>query len=121
MDSIYGLFEWIWMWIKQLYNREVGHLTMDRKSKRLQRERRPLLKQLRVLLLFNRFTEWIDVTKTWRMHLHHESIKEGEEMKKTSSKKRIAPFVKFYGIDVNDFEPSDINQFEVITYFTSFF
>jgi hypothetical protein len=43
----------------------------------LEREKIPLLKKLKLLFLFNYFTEWIDATHAMRLYIHDQSIKEG--------------------------------------------
>lgn len=42
-----------------------------------EREQQPLLKKLRLLLLFNPLTEWIDSTHLMRLYIHNKSIKAG--------------------------------------------
>jgi hypothetical protein len=42
----------------------------------LEREKIPLLKKLKLLLLFNYFTEWIDTTHAMRLYIHDQSINE---------------------------------------------
>ena len=56
--------------VKLLQNREVGWLTIDRRTGALKREQQPLLKKIKLLLLFNPLTEWIDRTHLFRLHTH---------------------------------------------------
>lgn len=43
----------------------------------MMREQIPLLKKLKLLLLFNPLTEWIDTTHMMRLFIHRKSIQEG--------------------------------------------
>jgi len=99
-------------WSKLIQNREVGWLTMDRKTGNMIREQQPLFQKLRLLLLFNPFIEWLDRTWIFRYYLHENSIKEGKRETNPRSKSKIQPFVEFYGIDMTQFQPSDINAYE---------
>lgn len=56
--------------VKLLQNREVGWLTIDRRTGALKREQQPLFKKMKLLLLFNPLTEWIDRTHLFRLHTH---------------------------------------------------
>jgi hypothetical protein len=58
-------------------NREVGWLTLDRRTGELKREQQPLLKKLKLILLFNPLTEWIDQTHLMRLWLHEKTVKSG--------------------------------------------
>lgn len=40
-------------------------------------EQQPLLKKLRLLLLFNPIMEWLDTTQAMRVHMHKKSETEG--------------------------------------------
>ncbi|KAK3368394.1 phosphatidylserine decarboxylase-domain-containing protein [Podospora didyma] len=76
-----------------------------------EREKEPLLKRLKLILLFNPLTEWIDTTHLMRLHLHDSTLDEGKKEGTPESKRRIAKFVRDYEINMDDFEPSDINKF----------
>ncbi|EPQ55345.1 phosphatidylserine decarboxylase [Gloeophyllum trabeum ATCC 11539] len=113
-----GLFDYIHSWVdwglacsKMVQNREIGWVTKNRKTGAIMREKQPLAKKIRLLLLFNPLTEWIDGTKALRYWLHHESLEEGDEMRKPETKKNIRPFVEFFEIDMSQFEPSDIDAY----------
>lgn len=45
---------------------------------KLEREQIPLLKKIKLILLFNPLTEWIDTTHLMRMYMHDQSINEGQ-------------------------------------------
>lgn len=62
---------------KALRNREVGWVTVDRKTGEFKREKQPLLKKLKLLLLFNSVTEWIDRTHLLRLWTHEKNIYAG--------------------------------------------
>lgn len=60
-----------------LRNREVGWVTVDRKTGEFKREKQPLLKKLKLLLLFSPVTEWIDRTQLLRLWTHEKNIYAG--------------------------------------------
>ena len=74
MDTILGylhqFLDGALSFVKLLQNREVGWLTIDRRTGALKREQQPLLKKIKLLLLFNPLTEWIDRTHLFRLHTH---------------------------------------------------
>jgi phosphatidylserine decarboxylase len=43
----------------------------------LEREQQPLLKKLKLLVLFNPVLEWIDATHAMRLYIHDKSEKSG--------------------------------------------
>lgn len=79
----------------KVQNREVGWKTIDRKASRKligkkgrketntsqtgreMREQQPLLKKIKIFILFNPLTEWIDTTHMMRLHLHHKNVQSG--------------------------------------------
>ncbi|KAK6829405.1 phosphatidylserine decarboxylase [Apiospora arundinis] len=105
-------------WCHLSANGEYGWKTLDRKTGKLMREQQPLSKKLKLILLFNPVTEWIDTTHVMRMWIHEKSLREGEEEGTPVSKERIKTFVDTYGINMCDFEPSDISKY---TTFEDFF
>lgn len=64
-------------WLKLVQKRQVGWQTVNRKTGQYVREKQPLLKKLKLVLLFNPLTEWIDNTHLLRLWVHEKSIKEG--------------------------------------------
>ncbi|KAI1413909.1 putative phosphatidylserine decarboxylase [Hypoxylon sp. FL1857] len=93
-------------------NGEYGWKSLDRKTGRLMREQQPLTKKLKLILLFNPLTEWIDTTHLMRLWIHNKSVRKGEEEGTPASHNQIKTFVKTYGINMNDFEPSDIEKYK---------
>jgi phosphatidylserine decarboxylase len=63
--------------VKLVQNREVGWMTVDRKTGKYKREQQPLLKKLELLFLFNPLTEWIDQTHLLRLWIHDKTIEAG--------------------------------------------
>jgi len=77
----------------QVQNREFGWLSLDRKvhgenqpindntnsqqSGKLMREQQPILKKVKLLLLFNPVMDWIDTTHAMRLWTHRRSFKVG--------------------------------------------
>ncbi|KAI0451522.1 phosphatidylserine decarboxylase-domain-containing protein [Xylaria acuta] len=70
-------------------------------------EQQPLKKKLKLLLLFNPITEWIDRTHAMRLYIHRESLKAGQEESEYSSKAQTRGFVDAYGINMKDFDAYD--------------
>ncbi|SPQ21484.1 5ca93f65-ccab-4271-9d54-0b9d5afaf9a6 [Thermothielavioides terrestris] len=95
-----------------------GWMTFVRKTGKFEREQQPLLKKLRIILLFNPLTEWIDTTHAMRLYLHESALKQGKKEGQPESKKRIKQFIATYHINMDDFEPSDPDKY---TNFEDFF
>ncbi|KAH6959750.1 phosphatidylserine decarboxylase [Ilyonectria sp. MPI-CAGE-AT-0026] len=98
-------------WIHLAENREYGWKTVDRTTGRLTREQQPLLKKLKLLLLFNPVTEWLDTTHLMRRYIHNKSVREGRTEVTLASRNKIQRFVETYNISMDDFTPSDISQY----------
>ncbi|KAI5791470.1 phosphatidylserine decarboxylase [Pyronema domesticum] len=96
---------------KMAKNREIGWMTIDRKTGEYKREQQPIYKKLKLLILFNPLFEWIDRTRWFRHKLHEKAYMAGHDTSEPSSAAKIRSFVDFYHIDMNDFEPSDISQY----------
>lgn len=47
------------------------------KTGEIEHELQPLSKKLKLLLLFNPLTEWVDTTHTMRLHAYRESVAAG--------------------------------------------
>ncbi|KAF1983303.1 phosphatidylserine decarboxylase [Aulographum hederae CBS 113979] len=106
-DTIHGILDYLFTFVRLAQNREVGWLSLDRKSGKIMREQEPILKKIKLLLLFNPVTEWIDTTHAMRLHIHRKSTSAGKQEAGRSSKMQIKPFIDFYHINMKDFEPSD--------------
>lgn len=76
------------------------------------REQQSLKKKLKLILLFNPLTEWIDTTHFMRLYMHNSALHAGEHERSKQSRKQIAGFVNAYSINMEDFSPSDINAYE---------
>ncbi|KIP10759.1 hypothetical protein PHLGIDRAFT_28259 [Phlebiopsis gigantea 11061_1 CR5-6] len=96
---------------KLIQNREVGWLTKNRKTGEFVRERQPLAKKLRMAVLFNPFIEWVDRTSLFRFWIHEKTDHSQKKESDPRSKEQIKSFVEFYQIDMDEFEPSDINAY----------
>ncbi|KZT61988.1 putative phosphatidylserine decarboxylase [Calocera cornea HHB12733] len=99
-------------------NRQVGWLTVNRKTGEFIREQQPLAEKFRLLLLFNPLLEWIDRTNMFRWWLHRQNDMAYKKEAKPESKKQIRPFIEAYKINMADFEPSDPDAY---TTFYDFF
>ncbi|OKL58327.1 hypothetical protein UA08_06397 [Talaromyces atroroseus] len=118
-----------------IQNREVGWKTIQRRTGREMREQQPLWKKLKLFALFNPLTEWLDTTHAMRLHLHAENVHSGqtmhsckrllavltevtgEEEGSSLSKGKIRAFVDFFHINMDDFEPSNIEDYHTFKEF----
>ncbi|KAK5441457.1 hypothetical protein LTS15_011223 [Exophiala xenobiotica] len=110
-DYIHQVLDYCLSTVKLVQNRQIGWRTVNRKNGQPGREQQPIYKKLKLLILFSRFVEWVDTTKAMRLWIHEKSIKEGKEEATSTSASRIKPFVDFYNINMDDFEPSDISKY----------
>ncbi|KAK7428284.1 hypothetical protein QQZ08_005181 [Neonectria magnoliae] len=108
-DFFHAVLNRLLSWIHLAENQEYGWETVDRMTGRLGREQEPLLKKLKLLLLFNPLTEWLDTTHLMRLYIHNNSVRGTEGS--PASWNKIKRFVETYNIDMNDFTPSDISQY----------
>ncbi|KAL4867074.1 hypothetical protein BDV12DRAFT_171918 [Aspergillus spectabilis] len=108
---LHAAVDYLLSWGKLIQNREVGWLTIHRKTGEYVREQQPLWKKLKLILLFNPLTTWLDTTHAMRLYMHNSAVKEGKREANPASAKRIRDFVDFFHINMNDFEPSDINSY----------
>jgi len=97
--------------IKLVQNREVGWRTVDRKTGRYEREQQPIYKKLKLLLLFNPLTDWLDRTHLMRLWVYDKTIRAGKKEATGTSAYKIRSFVDFYHINMDDFYPSDISAY----------
>jgi phosphatidylserine decarboxylase len=92
-------------------NREIGWVTVNRKTGEYIREQQPITKKLKLIFLFNPLTQWLDTTHVMRLHLHNRALQHGHKERTRTSRQRIASFVDAYRINMADFEPSDVNAY----------
>jgi len=64
-----------------------------------------------LLILFNPLSEWIDRTKLFRTYLHKRTVEAENEEESIHSRKKIESFVRFFEINMEDFDPSDIHDY----------
>lgn len=76
-DYIHQLVDQAFAFTKLIQNREVGWLTVDRKTGECKREKQALWKKFKLLLLFNPLTEWIDQTHLIRIYTHEKNLAAG--------------------------------------------
>ncbi|KAL4781074.1 phosphatidylserine decarboxylase-domain-containing protein [Aspergillus varians] len=107
LGLLHAAVDYLLTWVKLIQNREIGWLTINRKTGKYMREQQPLWKKLKLLLLFNPLTTWLDTTHAMRLYMHNSAIKEGKKEATPASAKRIREFISFFRINMNDFEPSD--------------
>jgi phosphatidylserine decarboxylase len=65
--------------------------------------------------LIHRPCETVDTTHWFRKLLHESTEHAGAEERSPTSAKQIKSFVEFYGIDMTQFTPSDIDAYKVRT------
>ena len=78
LKNIHSIIDYALALLKLVQNREVGWRTINRKTGKYEREQQPLFKKLKLLLLFNPITEWIDRTHLLRLWIHEKTIAAGE-------------------------------------------
>lgn len=78
LDKVHALFNAGLRQLRLLEDRQVGWLTLDRKSGNFKREQQALWKKLKLLLLFNPITEWIDQTHALRIWTHRKNLEAGK-------------------------------------------
>lgn len=93
-------------YLKLIERRQVGWVTWDRKSGNYIREQQTLWKKIKLLLLFNPLTEWVDQTHALRLWTHKKNIQAGRKEGRPQSHAQIQAFIDFYHIEMNNFEPS---------------
>lgn len=96
----------------------LSHLLTVVQTGKFEREQQPLLKKLKLILLFNPLTEWIDTTHAMRLYLHDSALDSGKKEGSPESKKQIRHFIDTYHINMDDFERSDPDKY---TDFEDFF
>ena len=78
VDYLYSSSSGLRLQFRQINsNREVGWQTFIRKTSTYEREQMPIMKKLKMLLLFNPLVEWIDQTHLFRLWLHDKTVKAG--------------------------------------------
>jgi len=81
-------------WAHLAQNREFGYPSLNRKTGRLEREQQPLLKKIKLILLFNPITEWIDTTHAMRLYIHNKSVARGREEERRPRRNRSKLLLK---------------------------
>nr|KAK5449248.1 hypothetical protein LTR18_002337 [Exophiala xenobiotica] len=117
IDILHHLLEYCLSFVNLVQNREVGCKTLNRKTGKYVREQQPLLKKLKLLALFSRFVEWIDKTHAMRLIIHNKTIKQERTEGPSASARQIQSFVEFYGVNMEDFDPSDIQEYKTFEEF----
>merc|ERR1712169_142976 len=79
LKNIHSIIDYALALLKLVQNREVGWRTLNRKTGKYEREQQPLFKKLKLLLLFNPITEWIDRTHLLRLWIHEKTIAAGQK------------------------------------------
>jgi phosphatidylserine decarboxylase len=77
MNFLHRILDYCLSSVKLIKNQEVGWRTVNRKTGKQGREQQPILKKIKLLFLFSRFVEWVDVTQAMRLWIHDKTIQEG--------------------------------------------
>ncbi|PQE10553.1 phosphatidylserine decarboxylase protein [Rutstroemia sp. NJR-2017a BVV2] len=109
---IHHLLDYAFSFVKLVQNREVGWQTFIRKTSTYEREQMPIMKKLKMLLLFNPLVEWIDQTHLFRLWLHEKTVEAGNDEGTPMSAQQIRSFIDFYDVNMDDFEPSDPHAYK---------
>lgn len=96
----------------------MGWKCIDRKTGTLEREQEPLLKKLKLLILFHPYISWINSTHLMRLWLRRETLRIGRTNTQPSSHNQINGLIDLYNINMEMFEPSDPKEY---TTFNDFF
>lgn len=96
--------------LNRLRSRQLGHLVKDRYTGRIAHEKISLDMWWRRGLFSEPFAK-IDRMQWFRRWLRTENIHAGHKMNRPASAKKIPGFVKFYGINMNDFQDQEYNSF----------
>merc|ERR1712093_402024 len=98
LKNIHSIIDYALALLKLVQNREVGWRTLNRKTGKYEREQQPLFKKLKLLLLFNPITEWIDRTHLLRLWIHEKTIAAGGLQSLCASDQRLRRFLPYqYG------------------------
>jgi len=95
-----------------VYEGNIGWKTVDRKTSKLGREQQTFRQKLTLLLIFNPLTEWFDRTKVFRSYLHKRTDLAEQKKEDPRSRSQIASFVRYFKINMKDFEPTDISEYQ---------
>ncbi|KAJ5244938.1 hypothetical protein N7489_005034 [Penicillium chrysogenum] len=110
IDVLHAVADYMLSWVKLIQNRELGWLTINRKTGEYMREQQPLFKKLKLLLLFNPLTTWLDKTHAQEARTTGNRAA-GKKEATPASRTRIKQFVDAYHINMKDFEPSGIDAY----------
>lgn len=110
-DLIHRILDWLLAQVRLVQNRKRGWQCLDRKTGPYKRERQPILKKVKLRVLFSRPIEWVDQTRLMRKRIHDKSLKAGRKEATKASHNQIKSFVDFYQINMNDFQPSTFESF----------
>ncbi|KAL7903994.1 phosphatidylserine decarboxylase domain-containing protein [Trichoderma velutinum] len=97
LSHIHEIADYLLSWVKLIFWK--------------QREQQTLWKKLELLVLLNPLMEWIDRTHLMRFYMYEESVAKRQRERTTTSRRCIKAFVDAYGINMHDFEPSNINRY----------
>ncbi|KAF1964213.1 putative phosphatidylserine decarboxylase [Bimuria novae-zelandiae CBS 107.79] len=111
INWLHAILNHILFYLKLVPSRQVGWKSLNRKTGQLEREREPLWKKVKLILLFNPLTEWIDTTHAMRLWIHCKNVQEGKDEGTPASHNKIKSFIDFYNINIDEFEPSDPEKY----------
>lgn len=100
--------------IVRLFKRQLGPKVFDQSSGQFIYEKFPFWKWIEYSIMYSKPLDIIDKSKVIRKALKSETISSEHHYNKPKSKKKIAPFIEFYGIKMSDFiqeKPEDFSTF----------
>ncbi|SPO06494.1 uncharacterized protein DNG_09184 [Cephalotrichum gorgonifer] len=116
---LHRALDYLISWAYLAQNLPVPWVFFDRKTGEIKREDQPLLRKLALVLIFNPLTEWIDSTHVMRLQAYRKALSKGREENTPDIRKRIQSFVEAYSIKMEDFEPSDIDEYATFSEFVT--
>ena len=116
INFFYILIIKIFIFCKEWYNNfetgNIGHITIVRRTGEMKRERMTIKEFIKTNIFFSKPVHFLDKTGTFRNFLSLDAVSAGHKMRDPKSKKSISSFVKFFDINMLDFEPHDYKEYE---------
>lgn len=98
--------------VKEIANSDIGPKLYNREKKKITHERLHLKDQIRFQTLYSRPMDKIDSSNFIRELLVTESIHAGHEYNQPESCKKIPEFIKFFELDMSEFERENIEDYK---------
>jgi phosphatidylserine decarboxylase len=99
-------------WYNNFKTGNIGHITIVRRTGEMKRERMTIKEFIKNNIFFSKPVHFLDRTGYFRKFLSLDAISAGHKMRDPKSKKYIPNFIKYFDINMEDFEPSDYKEYE---------